>query len=191
MLVGRLFRSALAAAVVWPGLALANPVKSRYTTIELKTCAPMKRGKDGASWSCAGLPGYPVYVAEGDRRFFISFGAKPDARRAATQTLEAFNTIFDGRHARATVEWRFVRRAGRDLPYAAIVRYATQRDSVKGEVLVVTKVSESEACHVARIDALANPDAIALARSVADEEARRFSCSEPPRDVGAKGRSPM
>ena len=56
------------AAVLAAGPAAANPVKSLYTTVELKSCKPLKRHKDGDAWRCEGLPGYPVYVAAGPRR---------------------------------------------------------------------------------------------------------------------------
>jgi len=56
---------------------------------------------------------------------------------------------------------------------------------------VVSKVSDTEACHVAYIDALANPDAIAMARQIADRQAKGFDCRQEPRTEGATGRSPM
>ena len=49
------------------------------------------------------------------------------------------------------------------MPYAAIVRYFTAVDGAKGEVLVVSRITATEACHVAYIDALATPEAIVLA----------------------------
>jgi hypothetical protein len=96
-----------------------------------------------------------------------------------------------GTSGRATLEWRFVKRNGKVVPYATIQRYFTKSGSRSGEVLVVTKVTPSEDCHVAHIDALANPDAIALARSIADKEARAFDCASEPRRVGKTGSSPM
>jgi len=184
----------LMAALVWCGLAMpatANPLKSIYTTIELKDCRKTKSGPDGGAWLCPGVEGYPVYIADGDLRTFVSVGAEPEKRRAATQTLSAFNSLFRAKSNRATLEWRFVRRDGKVVPYATIQRYFTKSDARAGEVLVVTKVTASEDCHVAHIDALANPQAIALARSVADTEARAFDCKSEPKRVGKGGRSPM
>lgn len=179
----------IAAAVVTP--AAANPPKSLYTTIELRSCKQTQRHRDGGAWLCKGLEGYPIYVAEGDLRMFVSVGRRPDKRKAATQTLGPFNSLFKGNANRATLEWRFVKRNGKVVPYATIQRYFTQNDTGKGEVLVVTKVTDTEDCHVAHIDALANPQAIALARKVADEEARKFDCKADPKPVGAVGKSPM
>jgi len=44
---------------------------------------------------------------------------------------------------------------------------------------------------VAYIDALANAEAIALARRIADGQARSFDCRQEPRTMGEKGKSPM
>lgn len=171
--------------------ALANPVKSLYTTVELKACKPVKRHRDGGAWLCDGLAGLPVYVAEGDLRQFLSVGADAQKRRAASQTLGAFNSIFENGSDRATVEWRFDRRGERKIPYATIVRFHTSREGRKGDVLVVSKVSATETCHVAYIDALANQDAITLARFVADNQAKAFDCHNEPHAEGATGKSPM
>jgi hypothetical protein len=186
------------AAVVWSFMSIlgvspaaANPVKSLYTTVELKTCQPIKRHGDGDAWRCQGLPGYPVWVAEGDLRQFVSTGKDAEHRRAATQTLQPFNTIFDGGNRRATIEWRFERRGEGQIPYATIVRYHTSRYGLRGDVLVISKVTPLETCHVAYVDALANSNAIALARRIADAEARTFDCRQEPRAVGAQGKSPM
>ncbi|MGE0698546.1 MAG: hypothetical protein AB7O57_05570, partial [Hyphomicrobiaceae bacterium] len=90
-----------------------------------------------------------------------------------------------------TLEWRFVKRDGKVMPYATIQRYFTRNDTGAGEVLVVTKVTATEDCHVAYIDALADPQAIALARQVADRDARAFDCTATPKRIGRAGKSPM
>jgi hypothetical protein len=171
--------------------AAANRVKSLYTTIDLKACRQVKRHRDGGAWLCDGLAGLPVYVAEGDLRQFLSVGDEPEKRRAATQTLGAFNSIFERGGDRATIEWRFDRRGDRQIPYAAIVRFHTSQEGRRGDVLVVLKVSPSDTCHVAYIDALANQDAITLARFVADARAKAFDCRGEPLTEGATGKSPM
>lgn len=184
--------AALAALIfLWPQCAGANPVKSQYTTIDLKACKKAKRHADGDAWSCAGLPGYPVYVAEGDLRTFVSVGARPERHRAARQTLEPFNTIFANGAKRTTLEWRFERKAAVLVPYAVIMRYFTHDDSGHGQVIVVTKVTPSQSCHVAYIDALAMPEPIILAHKIADETARTFDCSKTPLTAGASGKGPM
>jgi hypothetical protein len=180
----------IAASVAGAG-AQANPVKSLYTTVDLTECKQLKRHRDGNAWECAGLPGFPVYVAEGDLRQFVSVGMSPEKRRAATQTLGPFNSIFEAGSHRATIEWRFDRRGEQQIPYAAIIRYHTSSQAVRGDVLVVFKVMEYDTCHIAYVDALANEEPVALARRIADREARNFDCSRPPRAEGARGKSPM
>jgi hypothetical protein len=171
--------------------AAAFPAKSLYTTIDLKSCQNVKKDADGARWLCKGLPGYPVYVAEGDLRMFVSVGVKPETRRAANQTLRAFNTLFTGKTKRSTIEWRFVKLGSRTVPYATILRYATQNDTAKGQILVVAKVTPTQTCHVAYIDAIANLDAIEIARKIADETARTFDCATDPKIEGLAGKSPL
>jgi hypothetical protein len=185
------FLPAVLSILAVTGPAGANPLKSLYTTIDLTECRQTSKGPDGGAWLCRGLDGYPVYIAEGDLRTFVSVGRQPHRRRAAQQTLNAFNSLFRGKSQRATLEWRFVKRDGKVQPFATIQRYFTRNDSGSGEVLVVTKVTPTEDCHVAHIDALANADAIVLARAIADNEARRFDCRGEPRRVGQGGRSPM
>lgn len=169
----------------------ANPVRSAYTTVDLKVCQPIKRSGLGRAWRCEGLPGVPVYVAAQNLRHFVSVGRNPETRRAATQTLDASNSIFASGSARATIEWRFDRRGEQQVPYAMIIRFHTSRQGKRGDVLVVYKVSASETCHAAHIDALANDRAIALARTIADGNAKTFDCSREPATEGASGRSPM
>ena len=181
----------IAMAAGLPVTAAANPLKSQYTTIDLKACTKLKAHPDGASWRCPGLPGYPVYIAEGDLRTFVSVGANAEKRRAAEQTLGPFNTIFPTGTRRATLEWRFNRKGGTIIPYAIILRYYTRNDRGRGEVLVVTKVSPGQTCQVAYIDALATPEPIVLAHKIADEMARTFDCGKEPTTLGTKGKSPL
>ena len=186
-----LLATAVATATIVAAGAQANPVKSLYTTIDLKDCKQVKRHRDGGAWQCEGLPGFPVYIAEGDLRHFVSVGAAPEQRRAATQTLGPFNSIFEAGSTRTTIEWRFDRKGDRQVPYAAIIRFHTSNGSGRGDVLVVFKVMDYDPCHVAYVDALANDEPAALARRIADRESRNFDCTRPPRAEGAKGRSPM
>jgi hypothetical protein len=194
--VSRLVRSLAAAAmltVAAPVLARAqDATRSVYTTIDLKTCRVLKKSSpEGASWRCPGLPGYPIYLAEGDDRFFISAGLEPEKRRAAKQTLKPFNTIFSSGTARATVEWRIPRTSRKAQPYASIVRYYTSSETSKGQVLVVSKITPAETCHAAYIDADTNTDAIERARLAADTTARTFNCTAAPSIEGAPGKSPL
>lgn len=166
------------------------------TTIELKGCQPVIQAAGGKSWRCPGLPGYPVLISETDDRTFLTVGTAPEKRRASTQTLRAPNTLFPAAK-RATIEWRVPQVAQATdkpapaVPYATIVRYFTARNAARGQVLIVSKVTLTETCQVALIDAEANADALALARRIADTNASSFDCSKPPTIAGSTGRSPM
>jgi hypothetical protein len=184
----------LAAGVSMLSIAPAGAVtlfqKSAYTTIDLTTCTTLRQDAGGNAYLCQGLDGTSVYYGEGDRRTFLAAGPDADKSMAATQTLKAFNSPLR-KSGRATIEWRFTIKDQRRVPYAMIVRYFTRSDEGRGEVLVVTRLAGGQACHVAYIDALANEDAIVLARRIADEKARTFKCGEPASVEGARGRSPM
>jgi hypothetical protein len=177
--------------VLWCSAAGAiQQVKSLYTAIDLARCKAAQGGPAHARL-CPGLPGYPVYVAEDERSSYLSVGQNAVKRQAARQTLKPFNTLFHGDGQRTTVEWRFVVREQRPVPYATIVRYFTKSASGEGEVLVVTRVTSQEACQVAYVDALANADAMVLARKIADTVARSKPCPAQPAVHGEAGRSPM
>jgi hypothetical protein len=180
----------LLAAVTYQAHAIQQ-VKSLYTVIDLDNCKTVATHPDGNEWLCEGLPGYPVYIAEGDLRIYLSAGPKAAETRAAKQTLVPFNTVFENNSNRTTVEWRYVIRNDSPVPYAAIVRYFTSNEDKQGQVLVVTRITDTEACHIAYIDALANAEAIVMARRVADEQARAFNCLEEPVRIGETGKSPM
>jgi hypothetical protein len=63
--------------------------------------------------------------------------------------------------------------------------------SPKGQVLVVTKLDGIDACHMAYVDALANPNANELARQAADNGENFICTTDEPRIVGKSGKSPM
>jgi hypothetical protein len=181
--------AAITAAVSAPAQAAApDATRSDFTTIDLKACKTVKQGAEGSVWQCAGLRGYPVYVAEGDDRFFVSVGPSPEKRRAAKQTLKPFNTLFQSGSARTTIEWRIPRTSRNAQPYATIIRYHTSNETGKSQVLVVSKVTSTETCQVALIDAQANADAIERARLIADTTAKTFDCKNAPTVEGAPGK---
>lgn len=165
---------------------------SLITPLDLKTCTATARADNRNGRICRGLPGYPVYVADAGGRTYVSVGERAWARRAAAQSLKARNTLFEAGGRRSTIEWRVKRGPGRPIPYAVIVRFLTSSDDGrKGEVLVVSRVTSMTTCHMAYIDALANPEGMALARRIADEQAATFDCSSEPVVEGHPGQSPL
>ncbi|HTM77677.1 MAG TPA: hypothetical protein VL133_08620 [Devosia sp.] len=153
-----------------PAFAAFN---SAYTEINLDACLVLDADDFGASWACPGYKGYPLMVREGDLRFGLSYGFNVD-KEPRFQTLGPFN------HLGAKLEWRLSNVLGRWMPVATIVRYFTQDPETLEEtkqVLVITQLVEGQTCHIAYIDALANPDANELARQAADT-AGSFDCAK-------------
>ncbi len=156
--------------VTQPALAAFN---SAYTDIDLDQCLVLDADDFGASWACPGYKGYPLQVGEGDLRFSLSYGFNIDKEPVRFQTLSPFNRLGP------KLEWRLSNALGRWMPIATIVRYFTadtETGEEKGQVLVVTQLVEGQTCHIAYIDALANPDANALAQQAADK-AGTFDCA--------------
>ena len=178
------------ALLAGPATSVTLFQKSAYTTIDPKLCQTAGITTTGTAFLCPGLDGYAISIAEVNGRTFMAAGINPQQTRAAQQALNATNTPLR-KSGRATVEWRFTIKDQHRVPYAMIVRYFTRSQTARGEVLVVTKIAGSLACHVAYIDALANEDAIVLARQIADERARAFDCTAAPTIEGAHGTSPM
>jgi hypothetical protein len=146
---------------------------SAYTKINLDACRAIAPAPDdpleSGAWWCDGHAGIPVYVSEGDLRFFVSYGEGAPDELAAMTTLPAFN------HIGETIEWRL----GPDgRPFATILRFFTSTgDAPEGQVLVITRLGgPGQICHLGYVDARINPDANALAREVADNGARDFAC---------------
>lgn len=154
----------------------AQTIDSAYTDVDLDACTEVSADEMGASFACEGYDGIPVSIAEGDLRFFVSYGDTADEEKAASQTLPPFNTL--GKK----IEWRLAD----GVPFATILRFFVQREGSEtdGQVLVVTKLGEGETCQVAYIDALANKNANELARQAADDFAADFDCEDDPVTVG-------
>lgn len=157
----------------------AQEATSTYTDLDLAQCSVMESDDFGTTWACPGYKGIPVMVAEGDLRFFVSYGLDSTGEKAAEQTLPPFNTLGP------KVEWRLAPEAGALKPFATILRFHLESEGEPaGDVLVVTRLGKGSTCHVAYIDAKANADANEKAREAADTLAREFSCDDEPRPFG-------
>ncbi|HUV32433.1 MAG TPA: hypothetical protein VMW31_02580, partial [Devosiaceae bacterium] len=153
------------------------------TDFDLSECTLLDADEFGARWACAGYKGYPVWIAEGDLRFFVSYGFYAPEQPAAGQTPGPFNTLGP------RIEWRMTDEDGNWRPIATIVRYLTEPPDYRGEMLVVTRLGPEGVCQVAWIDARANPDANELAREAADTLAPDFDCAQQPVIWGMRGQS--
>ncbi|MCW2309901.1 hypothetical protein [Rhodobium gokarnense] len=168
--------------------AEAAEIDSAYTKLDLNACPIIEQNLEEGSWTlvrCKGYRGRPVFVGEGDLRFFVWFDDKESEEPLRSQTLGPFNTIGE------TLEWR-VRRVGGDWqPFATILRYRTSldEDQDQGEVLVVSQIQPGATCHIAYVDVRSNPDANALARDAADRLAGSFDCADTPERIGVPGPS--
>ena len=160
--------------------ATAQQIESAYTDVDLNGCTVIHSDDFGSRWACPGYKGMPVMIAEGDLRFFVSYGFGAPEEKAAGQTLPPFNTLGP------RIEWRLSNAEGAWKPFATILRYHVEREAGEdeGEVLVVTRLAPGATCHVAYVDARANADANILAREAADELARDFDCADEPEIVG-------
>jgi hypothetical protein len=165
--------------------ALSQAIESVYTKFDAKKCRHTKgtEVEDYGSWLCPGYGGLQVRLSAGDQRMFVSYGPWKDSL-AAAQTFPGFNDVYEG-----TVEWRIEKpTSGKPRPFATILRWnlmtaedqekATGPTKATGRMLVVTRLEPGGSCHVGYVDARANPDANALARKIADEQARNFKCGK-------------
>lgn len=155
--------------------ALAADIDVAYTDTDLNNCTIINADDFGATFACPGWRGIPVMIAEGDLRFFVSYGLNAVNEVAAQQTLPQFNTIG------AKIEWRITNRTGDWRPYATILRYYTDNQGgPDGQTLVVTKIEQGATCQVARVDARKYSNANEIARNLADDLALDFDCSNEP-----------
>jgi hypothetical protein len=157
--------------------ATAQSIASATTKLDLDKCRhkPGAVDEDYGEWRCKGYGGIAVYVSAGDQRIYVSFGRTAKKERAAEQTLASFNGEGD------RIEWRGVRgKDGKLKPFATIMPWSTtvskDDETVRGQILVVTRLGPGGVCHVGYVDARANADADMLARKIADESARAFKC---------------
>jgi hypothetical protein len=175
------------ACVAGAGSALFSPVNahtftSSYTSTAPKDCRMIGKPDelDGSTTQvCPGKAGLVVLVSEGDLRETVSVGRN----RAAAAGEPAAQTWFGPFNSTTnTVEWRAVD----GKPFAIIQRWhiADNNDPDKDgrpvakPMLAVTRLPPGAVCHVAYIDAQANPNPNELARKAADELARDFTCGK-------------
>lgn len=188
----------LASVCTSGGHAMAEDLASAYTSAAEKDCRVVRADakesdKEGESSTsvCLGKDGLIVLISEGDLRQTVSVGRNRNAagkEPAVQQSFGPFNSAGD------TVEWRMA--AGK--PFAIIQRWrlADSDDESKDgrprskPLLVVTRLPPGPVCHVAYVDAAANPNANELARQAADDSARGFVCDKDQVKVaGVKGRA--
>ncbi len=185
-----LMRTTLAAVLMASAPFLLSPaaaqsVTSTVTRLDLKKCKHIEGDaeEDYGEWRCRGYGGIAILVSAGDQRSYVSFGRTAKDEPAARQTLASFNGEGD------SIEWR---KGSDGKPFAAIMPWSTtisdEHKTVRGRMLVITRLGPGPVCHVGYVDAQANPDADELARKIADGTARTFKCgSDKPQISGQRG----
>lgn len=170
-------RALVLLAALWaPG---AFGAESLFTKLVLDRCKTVSEDQGGVILRCPGLKKYPILYKEGDLRPSVFYGpVNKDYSDSAFESFSAFASV------NTTVEWRIADKK----PYAAIVRFFISNadpqtgatpDSLKGQVLVVSRVASSDdgrSCVIGMVDALANRNANEIARKLADEQASQFAC---------------
>lgn len=130
-------------------------------------------------------------IAEDDLREIVSVGRN---RKEAAEEPAAKIWFAPFNSSETTVEWR----AAGQKPFAIIQRWHIAdgsdpdkqgRPNTKA-MLVVTRLPPGPVCHVAYVDAIANPNANELARKAADDFARGFTCGKDEvKVIGTRGRA--
>lgn len=182
---------ALSAVMLPDAPVLSQTIESAYTDLNLDKCRHTsgRDVEDYGFWRCNGFAGIPVRVSAGDQRTYVSYGTKAVDEPASGQTFPGFNSV-----DKTKIEWR-VEQGPQDKvqPFATILRWRVKLDQdrkpSRGRVLVVTRLGD-QVCHVGYVDALANQNANALARELADKHARTFDCDKGKRIIrGRQGDS--
>jgi hypothetical protein len=176
------------------GQANAQTIGSSYTSSAPKSCRIIGKTDefDGSTTRvCPGKSGLIVLIAEGDLREAVSVGRNRVAAAKEPAAEFWFGPFNSTEHL---IEWRTSDRK----PFATIQRWHIAdgsdldkrgRPNTKA-MLVVTRLPPGAVCHVAYVDATANPNANELARHVADELARDFKCGKDEvKFIGQSGRT--
>ena len=174
--------------------AAAQSMGSTYSSTAPKDCRQVGKPSelDGSTTRvCPGKNGLIVLIAEDDLREIVSVGRN---RKAAAEEPAAKVWFAPFNSSEATVEWR----SAGTKPFAMIQRWhiADSTDPDKQgrpntkAMLVVTRLPPGPVCHVAYVDAIANPTANELARKAADDFARSFTCGKDAvKIIGTRGRA--
>ncbi|WP_208087673.1 hypothetical protein [Bradyrhizobium barranii] len=176
------------------GHVAAQSMGSTYSSTAPKDCRQIGKPSelDGSTTRvCPGKNGLIVLIAEDDLREIVSVGRN---RKAAAEEPAAKVWFAPFNSSEATVEWR----SAGTKPIAMIQRWHIAdgtdpdkqgRPNTKA-MLVVTRLPPGPVCHVAYVDAIANPTANELARKAADDFARSFTCGKDEvKIVGTRGRA--
>jgi hypothetical protein len=170
--------------LIGPALAAqAGEITSAYTSFDLDKCKQTEPPDDTVfegTWTCKGYGGLDIVYSGEDARSYVSFGRNAEDHCTGAKTFYAFNT------ALSPVEWRL--EGGK--PFATIERWSTtDGEGAKSTWLVVTALRDDDSCPIAYVSG-SYPEANAVARKAADENARNFSCADDVPKLIAEGSDP-
>lgn len=158
--------------------APAGPITSVYSSLSNCKLVKNDRESDSSTQACRGVAGYNLRLEYADVRESITV-ISPDGKQ---HQLEFWNVISNAfSHVGEKAEWRVVRKKGKVVPIALIVRFTATDNS--GDTpkpvsyLAVAKITPQKICVTDKI----------APSSTANEEARRAAdasadkpCVEPP-----------
>ncbi|MEW6130355.1 MAG: hypothetical protein AB1757_25190 [Acidobacteriota bacterium] len=159
--------------------ATAQTPTSVYTSLEEKSCKTIRLDRESESsvQSCPGIAGYKLLVEEGDLRSSVTVIA-PDGKKHELDYWTVVTSAFSSLGAKA--EWRAVKKAGKAVPIALIVRVNASEDPDNPNkitsYLAVAKITRDKICVTDKIKPGATQNA--EARRAADSSATR-KCLEP------------
>lgn len=181
------FTGVAVAALFGPLFGLISPAGaqtfgSSYTSTAPKDCRVTSlrpSTADSTIRTCPGKAGLLVLISEVDLRETVSVGRNREAAAKEPAAQAWFGPFNSTEH---TVEWRTMN----GKPFAIIQRWqiADNADEdrngrpIAKPMLAVTRLPPGQVCHVAYVDAQANPNPNQLARKAADELARDFNCGK-------------
>lgn len=174
--------------------ASAQTFGSSYTSTAPKDCRVTSADNgvdDSTIRTCPGKAGLVVVISEDDLRETVSVGRNRAAAAKEPAAQVWFGPFNSTEH---TVEWRTMN----GKPFAIIQHWHIADNSdedtngrpIAKPMLAVTRLPPGQVCHVAYIDAQANPNPNGLARKAADELARDFKCGKDEvKVIGEAGRA--
>ena len=177
----------LAAAMVAPSLpATAAGTMTVPTQLSLDDCTIVSTNDFETLRACSGYKGVPVMFRTERQQVAVSYGLTSTTEKAASELMPV--NFLPG----SEINWRISNRDGDWKAFAAILRFtadaapnAANAATKPAQVLLVTRIAPGATCAIAYVDALANPDAMALAEAAADQHGFDFTCGkDQPERVG-------
>ena len=145
-------------------------VSSVYTDLSPAKCKTIKVTRDpgGSVQKCTGVAGYNLLVLDDDARQSVNV-VTPDGNQHGLDYWNLVTRYFSSLGEKA--EWRMVRKGGKLVPIALIVRVYENREAPnqRTSYLAVAKITPEKICVTAKIKA--TKTANAEARRAADASA--------------------